>query len=155
VLLERDGNYFVRYFDRQKAGAGTVVTTAIAQVDPKQVFSDKEFKKPKTNIDTTMIKLDSEKRAIIDYYVRAYDKDKQTDNNKVLYVARNFSDSIDRFKAIRAAQYFAKMEADPVAFPKKGEAVKATGKEDTALTIAGEEKKKLDTAPVVFAKSSS
>ncbi|MCS6267969.1 MAG: hypothetical protein H2174_10450 [Vampirovibrio sp.] len=155
VLLERDGNYFVRFYDRQKAGTGSVITTGIAQVDPELVFYDKNRKKPKTNIDTSMIKTDSEKRTVIDYYIRPYDKDKKTDDNKVLYVARNFSDNIDRLKAIRAAQYFARMEADPVNFPKKGKVIKPTAQEDTSLTVAGEENNELSTTPISFSKNGS
>jgi hypothetical protein len=155
VLLERDGNYFVRFYDRQKAGTGSVITTGIAQVDPELVFYDKNRKKPKTNIDTSMIKTDSEKRTVIDYYIRPYDKDKKTDDNKVLYVARNFSDNIDRLKAIRAAQYFSRMEADPVNFPKKGKVVKPTAQEDTSLTVAGEENNELSTTPISFSKNGS
>ena len=156
VLLKRNNKYFIRFYDRLPAGAGNVVTTGIAQVDPKQVFSDPEFKHPKTEIEPSMLQPDSEKRTVIDYYVRAYYKDNKTDNSKVLYVARNFSDSIDRLKAIHAAQFFLKMEADPIAFPKKETTEKTDIEENTGLTIAGEKKKTkvdADDTPVSFKKS--
>jgi hypothetical protein len=119
VLSKKGNRYFVRFFDVQKVGnenKSSVVTTAIAEIDPKLAFVDKEFKIPKESIDYDMIVPDK-KRRIVDYYIRGYRADGSTDSNKVLYVARNFSDSIDRLPAIRAAQYWARKSADPEFYP--------------------------------------
>ena len=119
VISQKGGKFYVRFYDTQKAGNGHVLTTGIAEVDPKLVFKNKEYTQPKTELDVSMLKKDSQGRKVIDYYVRSFDKGGFTDDNKVYYVARNFADNIDRLPSVRAAQYFAAMDADPINFKTK------------------------------------
>ena len=119
VISQKGGKFYVRFYDTQKEGNGHVLTTGIAEVDPKLVFKNKEHTQPKTELDVSMLKKDSQGRKVIDYYVRSFDKGGFTDDNKVYYVARNFADNIDRLPSVRAAQYFAAMDADPINFKTK------------------------------------
>ena len=119
VISKKDGKFYMRFYDTQKAGDGYVLTTGIAEVDPKLVFKNQEFTQPKTDIDISMLKKDEKQRKVIDYYVRSFDKNGITDDDKVLYVARNFSDKINRLPAIHDAQRFMKMQADPIHYKTK------------------------------------
>ncbi len=154
VISQKDGKYFMRFYDTQKAGNGHVVTMGIAEVDPKLVFKNKEFTQPKTDIDVSMLKKDAKGRKVIDYYVRSYDKDGYTNDDKVLYVARNFADSIDRLPSVRAAQYFAALQADPVNFKTKQqqEASKLQNKASTDTVDLSLEPKPEDQPAISFAK---
>lgn len=113
-----NGKIYMQFYDRQKAGNGYVLTTGIVEVDPKLAFSE-DGKTPESTIGVDMLKPDSKGRKVIDYYVRGFTKDGSTDDDKVLYVARNFADTIDRLPAIRAAQYHARKLADPELYKTK------------------------------------
>jgi hypothetical protein len=149
VISKKDGKFYARFYDTQKAGNGYVLTTAIAEVDPKLVFKNKEFTQPKKELDYNMILPDKNKRRVVDYYVRAFDKDGITNDDKVLYVARNFADTIDRLPAIQAAQYHARKLADPVAF--KDKTTTTTAKTDSSQPISLADEPQAISVPTITA----
>jgi hypothetical protein len=161
VISKKDGKFYARFYDTQKAGNGYVLTTAIAEVDPKLVFKNKEFTQPKKELDYNMILPDKNKRRVVDYYVRAFNQQTNkdgtkgfyTDDDKVLYVARNFADTIDRLPAIRAAQYHARKLADPVAF--KDKTTTTTAKTDSSQPISLADEPQAITVPTVTAVTRS
>jgi hypothetical protein len=153
VVSKKGDKYFVRFYDTQKTGTGYVLTTGIAEVDPKLVFSDKDKTKPKKEIDTNMILVDSQKRKVIDYYVRGFNKGGFNENDKVLYVARNFADNINRLESVRAAQYFAAMAADPVNFKTKTKEEPKKADEPIAVAVPGETTPALVNKQVVVTRS--
>ena len=97
----------------------------------------------------------------MDYYVRAFNQQTNkdgtkgfyTDDDKVLYVARNFADTIDRLPAIRAAQYHARKLADPVAF--KDKTTTTTAKTDSSQPISLADEPQAITVPTVTAVTRS
>jgi hypothetical protein len=136
VISQKGGKFYVRFYDTQKAGNGHVLTTGIAEVDPKLVFKNKEYTQPKTELDVSMLKKDSQGRKVIDYYVRSFAKGDFTDDNKVYYVARNFADNVDRLPSVTAAQYFAAMDADPINFKTKEQQKQAKVKKQETQNIS-------------------
>jgi hypothetical protein len=132
-----DGRVYMQFYDRPNVenGTGYVLSTGMVEVDPKLAF-EADGKTPKPEIEVSMLKEDTKGRKVIDYYIRGFTKDGTT-NGKVYYVARNFSDNIDRLPAIKRAKSWATVDADPVHY-KSGDQL---AKEEAAKKADEEAKK--------------
>jgi hypothetical protein len=108
VYTKAGSKVFARFYRKETFKNGvTILTTGVVEVDAKKALPD--GKKPSDILTTDMFVADDDKRKVVDYYTRRIESNGSTDNKKVFYVARNFADNTDRFKAIKAARKAAEM----------------------------------------------